>query len=167
MTGKKPISSKEAYLRATTLCARGEQCSHDIREKLIKWGLSPSESDKIIAQLLEERFIDDNRYAMAFSRDKAKFQRWGKLKITYHLRMKKISKEIIENSLEGIEDNDYEEKLLSLLKSKRKSIKIDDNYKIKASLYRYGLSRGFESALILKTIPKVLDNTEYADEDEW
>ena len=164
MIGKKHSTPSEAYLKATDLCARGEQCSYDMRDKFVRWGVDSDKIDELINRLIKEKYIDDSRYARAFCRDKARFQNWGRMKIVYQLRHKKISPDVIEDSLEGIDENQYEDQLLTILKSKRRSIKNPDIYKVRASLYRFAISRGFESALVMRTLPKVIDNIE---EDEW
>lgn len=150
-----PISEKEAYLRASTLCAKGEMCSFDIAEKFKKWGLDKCKSDKLIDQLIDERFIDDSRYAKAYCNDKWKYQKWGRNKIAYSLRMKKIPNEAIDNALTYIDGEIYEQQLFDAIKYKLKSLKDKDKYQQRASLYRFAVSRGYESSLISKVLSKL------------
>ena len=70
------ISPEKALQRAQALCARQERCSHDIRLKLRQWKLSNADIEKIVKQLIADSFINDERYAKMFVRDKSKFNKW-------------------------------------------------------------------------------------------
>ena len=157
---KREITEKEGYLKASYLCARGEQCSHDIREKLIKWGLEREKADLIIEKLEEEKFIDNARFAIAFCRDKSKFQGWGKAKIKYNLKLKRINSDDIENALAEIDESIFDEKLESILKSKYRTLKNKEPQKQRASLYRFAISRGFDSQSALKMISTIINDSE-------
>ena len=85
-----------AYDKAAVLCSRSEYCTYEIGEKLKLWGLSPEEAVLVIENLIAEKYIDDERFARAYAKDKFKFNRWGKQKIAYMLRSKNIPAEIIE-----------------------------------------------------------------------
>jgi len=145
-----------ALSKVQNLCSKQEKCCFDIRKKLDLWQLSLDEQDKIMQSLIDDKFIDENRYAVFYVRDKYRFNKWGRRKITYHLKKKKIPELIIANALEGISEQEYENNLEEILASKVRSIREDDPYKLKAKLYRFAESRGFESNLILKNIEKLL-----------
>ena len=145
-----------ALSKVRYLCSKQEKCCFDIRKKLEDWQLSVDDQNKIIQSLIDDKFIDENRYASFFVRDKHRFNKWGRRKITYHLKQKQISELIIANALEGISENEYENNLEEILASKMRSIREDDLYKLKAKLYRFAESRGFESDLILRNIKKLL-----------
>lgn len=144
-----------ALAKAMALCSAKECCCSDIMNKLESYDLTSTEKEKIIATLIDEKFIDERRYARAYVNDKFKYNVWGKIKIASQLRQKHISGEIISEALAGIDENDYEEKLSSLLASKRKTVKYKDNYDLRAKLMRFGLSRGFESEILYKLIGEV------------
>lgn len=137
-----------AYDKAAVLCSRSEYCTYEIGEKLKLWGLSPKEAVLVIENLIAEKYIDDERFARAYAKDKFKFNRWGKQKIAYMLRSKNIPAEIIELAFEEIEDENYTDKLRILLADKTKSIKAKDNYDLRNKLMRFALGRGFESAQV-------------------
>ena len=149
---KKVVKPQDALLRLEALCAQSEQCTYDLRVKLYRWGLSSTDSAKIIKQLLETRFVDDARFAMAYCRDKYRFNHWGRLKIVYGLRAKQISNHDIQEALNTIEEDEYEEILVSVIKSKAKTIKDVDTYEGRTKLFRYAASRGYESSLIAQII---------------
>lgn len=139
---------KTSLSRAMSLCSRREYCSNDIRNKLITWGVSESDTDKIISSLLSENFINDSRYALAFTKDKFSYNRWGKHKIAAHLKTKKLPSELIQRALSSIDDAEYMKVLNNLISAKRKSTRYKNSYELKAKLLRYGLSKGFESHIL-------------------
>jgi len=134
-----------AYDKAALLCSKSEKCTSEILEKLKLWGLSSEESEPIIEQLVAEKYLDDERFARAFVKDKFRFNHWGKQKIAHMLQAKKISQEILQLAFEEIEDDGYADELRKLLTDKEKSIKAKDKYDKRNKLMRFALGRGFES----------------------
>ena len=116
MKTKKPISPENALARAAALCSRCEKAESDIRNKLSSWGISPDDADNITQKLIENRFLDEVRFASAFARDKFNIEGWGRVKIAYQLRMKRISSEAIEEALSHIDENEYISILKTILK---------------------------------------------------
>lgn len=164
MPTNKPISESAAYTKATSLCARSEQCSFDIMQKLLKWGLDEDKANTLLKRMIEEQFIDDARYARAFVNDKSKFQGWGKIKIEFGLRKKHISSAIISDVIGNIDNELSEDNLRKILKSKARSIKETDPYKRKASLFRFAASRGYEPGMIGRILPEITGN---CDDSEY
>ena len=140
------------------LCSLSEQCTFDINAKLKDWGIAPDDAVKILDYLQTENFINNNRYANAYCRDKYNFKGWGKIKMKYNLQKKGFRQAIIDDAFESIDSSLYDEKIAALLKSKLRTINGKDYIKTKAALYRYGISRGFESDIILRHINNMLDN---------
>jgi regulatory protein len=137
-----------ALNKAMTLCSRQELCSEDVRNKLLIWGVVKDDIEKIISILIKENFLNESRYATAFVRDKFNYNKWGKIKITAHLRAKKLSPDIIRTALDLIDNEQYAEILRGLINDHRRSVKAKNQYDLKAKLLRYGLSKGFESSLL-------------------
>jgi len=137
-----------ALNKAMTLCSRQELCSEDVRNKLLIWGVVKDDIEKIISILIKENFINESRYATAFVRDKFNYNKWGKIKITAHLRAKKLSPDIIRTALDLIDNEQYVKILRGLINDHRRSVKAKNQYDLKAKLLRYGLSKGFESSLL-------------------
>ena len=138
--------------KAATYASRCEHCESEVREKLVAWGGSNEEVDEIIAYLIEERYVDNQRYANSYTKDKFRFNHWGKYKISMMLRSKDIGNEIIEEALEQIDDEEYLEKLQQILKDKLRSLKYSSEYEKKGKLFKFAQSRGFESSAISKVI---------------
>lgn len=143
---------ESARRRAMTICAGREYCIDDIRNKLGSWGVGEADTEKIIISLQKEKFIDEERYAAAFVRDKFKYNKWGKIKISAHLRQKKIPENIINIALDSIDNTTYLNMIRDLLISHRRTIRAANQYDLKGKLLRYGLSKGFESHILYDMI---------------
>jgi len=134
--------------KAMAQCSRREFCVDDIRSKLSLWGLEKDYADKVIKTLIDEKFIDETRYASAFVRDKFKYNKWGRVKIAAHLKSKKIPEVTITEALSSIDNDQYINFLRRLLEDHRKTVKAKNKYDLKSKLLRYGLSKGYESSLL-------------------
>jgi regulatory protein len=141
--------------KAATYASRCEHCESEVREKLLIWGGTSEETDEIIAYLIEERYIDNQRYANSYAKDKFRFNHWGKYKISMMLRSKDIESEFIEEALGQIDDEEYLEKLQQILKDKLRSLKYASEYEKKGKLFKFAQSRGFESGAISKVIDSI------------
>lgn len=150
----KELTFEKAIQRVQFLCARQERCSYDIMLKLRQWQIQPHDIEKIITNLIENNFINDERYASLFARDKNRFNKWGPIKIAYALRAKRISETVIKESLVGLESNENESTLIHILNKKASSIKSKSPSDLKAKLLRFGISRGFEYGRIVDIINK-------------
>ena len=141
--------------KAATYASRCEHCESEVREKLLIWGGTSEETDEIIAYLIEERYIDNQRYANSYAKDKFRFNHWGKYKISIMLRSKDIDSEIIEEALGHIDEEEYLEKLQQILRDKLRSLKYSSEYEKKGKLFKFAQSRGFESGAISKVIDSI------------
>ena len=144
--------TKKALSKCMALCSKSEKCISDIRKKLSNWQLNEDDAQHIIDTLIDEKFIDENRFADSFVRDKFRFNHWGKIKITYQLKAKGISSSHIVIALEQIDNEEYSNTLTELLSQKNKSIKAETGYERKAKLVRFAQGRGFEYEIIRNII---------------
>ena len=126
-----------------------------MRTYLFKQHVDSDVVEKIIDSLKEDKFVDNDRYARAFVSDAFKFNKWGRVKIRQALLAKGISERFISRPLAEIDDSEYMSLLENLLRTKLKSVHGDDEYKIKASVFRFAMSRGFEAELVEKIWGKV------------
>ena len=149
------ISPEKALTRAQAICAKQERCSNDIRLKLIQWQIAASEAEKIINKLVSDGFIDDERYARMFVRDKSKFNKWGPIKISYTLKSKRIPDNIIESALQEVISDD-DKSLKELLRRKLKNLKAKSPYELKVKLIRFGVSRGYEYEVVNKILSSIV-----------
>lgn len=141
--------------RAAKFCSSGEKCKYDVSLRLIAWGLEESEAEKAIEYLERNGFIDDKRYARLFVHDKLKFNKWGRMKISYALKQKGISIEIINTALDNIDKDQYDEILDQLVLTKAKSLGSLQSYANKAKLLRFATQRGFLTDEIYSAIRRI------------
>jgi regulatory protein len=147
---------KTALSKAMAMCSRREHCALEISEKLSSWDVSELDSERIISELKKENFLNEERFAAAFVKDKFNYNKWGKIKISVYLRRKKIPSATIKTALENIDDDVYIKTITNIISSHRRSVKAKNQYDLKAKLLRYGLSKGFESSILFD----VLNETE-------
>ena len=150
-----PLSPKQALNRAAALCSRSEQCAHDIREKLLRWGLDPDQADDAIARLKKEGFIDDDRYARAFAHDKFLYTGWGPIKIATMLRQKGIAQASIADALENISRDDQEQALMRALQAKWRSVQGREPRLARAALLRFAASRGYDTQMCYRCVNQI------------
>ena len=128
--------------RMRTLCSRREYCRADIMKKLLSaLDGDRGKAEEIIEQLIDEKYIDDLRYASAFARDKSSIAGWGETKIRYMLSAKGISREAISEALDGIDEGKAAGRLVKLMETKARSLKGDGQARLK--LLRFGMGRGY------------------------
>ena len=124
------------------LCSRREYCVSDIRTKLMKDLEGDAQKvETALNKLIEERYVDDLRYATAYARDKASISGWGATKIRYMLSAKGVAKDVISEALNEVDESKATSRLEKLLEHKYKSLKDDPQWKIK--LLRFALGRGY------------------------
>lgn len=154
-------TEQEAYLTLAALCARSEHCQWEMQEKMRRWELDDAALARVMARLVKERYVDDERYARAFVKDKVRYNKWGRRKVEQALWQKRIDDDIRERVLDEVDEEEYLNVLRPLLKQKRKSIKAENDYELKQKLVRFALGRGFTYDIIRQCI----DIGEVPDED--
>lgn len=148
----------QALNRASSLCSQGEKCSSDIFEKALEWGLTEAEAAQLLEELINEKFIDDRRFAHAFVNDKFTYQNWGRIKIRYALRQKGIEDAVISEMLEEIIDPEtYLELCVRTLHTKANRMEIPLSQNDRARLFRFALQRGFEPNIINQSIALITE----------
>ena len=145
---KKETTEQEAYLQLAALCAQAEHCQQEMRDKMKRWGMAPDVQERVIARLVKERYIDDERYARAFVKDKIRYNKWGRRKVQQGLWMKRIDDNIQQRVLNEVDDAEYLAVLKPLLKQKVKSIKAESDYELNQKLVRFAFGRGFTYDII-------------------
>lgn len=144
--------------KAEAYCVSVERCISEVESKLKLWGATSEISEKVIAHLLKDKFIDEQRYAIAFVRDKYRFNGWGRIKISMHLKKKGISDELIDRGLDEIDETEYLLNLKKLLQQKRKSVTGETNYERNVKLIKFAMNRGYEMNEILHLINKPMED---------
>ena len=144
----KQKTEQEVYLQLAAICAQAEHCEQEMRDKMKRWDIEPDVQSRIIERLVNERYINDERYARAFVKDKIRYNKWGRRKVQQALWMKHIDNAIQQRVLDEISVKDYLDVLIPLLKQKRKTIKCETDYEMNQKLVRFALSRGFDFGII-------------------
>ena len=134
-------------------CAYQDRCTQEVRTKLATFDMPDYEKEKIVKLLVEEGYLDDERYASTFVRSKIHLKKWGVNKIKMTLKMKGINDEIIANALSEIDPEIYREELMKVLKTKK--INETDPYKRKAKLAQYAMQKGYEPGLVWEIVKNI------------
>ena len=162
---KKEMTEQEAYLQLATLCAQAEHCEQEMRDKMKRWEIDETAQNRIIDRLVKERYIDNERYARAFVKDKIRYNKWGRRKVQQALWMKRIDNDIQQRVLDEIDDKEYLDVLRPLLKQKRKSTKAANDYELNQKLVRFALGRGFTFDIIRQCL-ELDEEMDYGDETD-
>ena len=145
-------SEKEAYLTLAALCAQAEHCQWEMLEKMRRWEVPEEAQARVMQRLVKERYVDDERYARAFVKDKIRYNKWGRRKVDQALWQKHIDEDIRKRVLDEVDDDEYLSVLRPLLKQKRKSTKANSDYELNQKLMRFALGRGFTFDIIRQCI---------------
>jgi len=157
----KQKTEQEAFLTLAALCAQAEHCQYEMTEKMRRWELPDDAQERVIQRLVKERYVDDERYARAFVKDKIRYNKWGRRKVEQALWQKRINEDIRQRVLDDLDDGEYLSVLRPLLKQKSKTTKAVSDYELNQKLVRFALSRGFTFDIIRQC----LDVDEEPDED--
>jgi regulatory protein len=153
MDGRKKIyDKKSAKLKIEQYCAYQERSQQEVRDKLYDMGLHKEDVENIISELIDNNFLNEERFATTFARGKFRIKHWGRIKIKQHLKQKKVSEYCIKKALSLIDPNEYEKIIIQLIEKKNRELKESDAYIKKQKVIRYVVSRGFESDIVLSLI---------------
>jgi len=152
---KKEYTLDELLHKAASFCSISEHCVSEVEDKLTLWEVSLKDKNEIIKRLISEDFINEKRYCTYFVKDKFRFNKWGKIKISYALKQKGLNNEVISNALSTIDEGEYEEMLAAILKTKLNGLKYEFEYEKQGKLFRFAQSRGFESNIIERALRSI------------
>jgi regulatory protein len=152
----KITDEKVALSKAEHYCAYQERSQQEVRDKLYDWGLWTSAIENIMSKLIEENFLNEDRFAKAYVRGKFNQKHWGKIKIKQGLQLKKVSPPLIKKALLTIDLDDYIATLTAVIEKKARTLTERNGIKKRYKLQQYALSRGFEPELAAE----VLKNSE-------
>lgn len=139
----------EAKVKLEALCAYQERCSFELNSKMISWGLDSEDRNRLLAELIASNFLNEERFAEAFTSGKVRIKKWGRIKIRLELQKRKISEYSIKKALSLIDEELYLENLRDLLEKKWTSLSSEKNlYNKKMKIYRFLSSKGYETDLI-------------------
>ena len=145
---KRVYDLKIAIERLKNYCALQDRCQSDVMQKMKEWGLLEMTQNHILEILIQEKYVDEERFAQSFCRGKFVIKKWGKVKITNELKKKKISNICIKKGLEEIDLNEYDLLLENLLSKKNNTLRDKNHFTRKSKLARFLIQRGFEGNLV-------------------
>lgn len=140
----KEMTEENALDKLAAMCAKSEHCEWEMRQKMLRWGLDNDAQDRIINYLVDNRFIDPERYCRAFIEDKIEFDRWGRRKIEFALRQKHIDSSVFGPLLDEVDDDRYIEQLRPMVEQKWRTIHAGSDYERAQKLIRWAISRGYD-----------------------
>lgn len=157
---RKPKTAAQALQSLMRLAARSEKSSGDAMRLMMRWGVPEGEREGVLRKLIENRFIDDSRYAEAYVREKSRLGGWGARKIAMQLRTKGVAQEVINEALRQIDGDDQQQRLQDKLRRKLRTIKAETEYDRRGKLFRYALSQGFDYSQVSEAVDAVMESRE-------
>ncbi|MCK5440654.1 MAG: RecX family transcriptional regulator [Maribacter sp.] len=145
---KASYTIKEVTKKMESYCAYQERCHKDVTKKLREMGVIPEAIDQIVVHLIQENYLNEERFSQSFARGKFKIKRWGRIRIVNELKLRGISKYNITSALGEIEDSIYQETFDRLAQKRWGNLKETDIQKRKRKLADYLLYRGWESHMV-------------------
>ncbi|GAB3575847.1 regulatory protein RecX [Spirosoma luteolum] len=146
---------KDALRKAAMFCAYQERTQQEVRDRLNEWGVWGDDAEEIIAELIQQNYLNEERFAKSFAGGKFRVKGWGRRKIKQHLQQRGITGYNLDQAMKEIEPDDYHTTLTDLLTRKRQSLRDDNPLVVKQKLFRFALSKGYESDLIWQVIEQV------------
>ena len=141
-----------ALIKMQRYCAYQERSHNEVRSKLIEIGVYGDTIDQILIELIQENFLNEERFAKAFARGKFNMKRWGKVRIKQELKLHKISTYCMKKAMEEISEEDYLKTLKELVVKKNDLLHEEDNYKLRIKLFAYVHQKGYETELANKVL---------------
>ena len=158
MLFKKYLTREQALQKLKHYCDYQERCHSEVKEKLYNLGVWKKEHDEIIATLIEEGYLNEERFAIAFAGGKFRIKQWGRVKIKYELKQKQVSDYSIKKALMQVAEEDYLKVLNKLAKEKYASLKNEQYLVRKKKTMDHLIRRGFETEMANMMIKSITDN---------
>lgn len=148
----KPLTPDQVLDKMAKYCAYQERCTKDVTDKLKTFDINEESKKEILNYLIDNRFVDNERFAKAFVRGKINQSGWGVNKIRFNLMQKDIDKELIDEALGQTDEEVYRQRLIDILKTKSKTVKAASDYEKKRKLAAYAMQKGFEGPLVWEVV---------------
>lgn len=152
MCKKRVYNIEIAIERLKNYCSLEDKCQWDVKQKMKEWGLPKISQDQIMELLINQKYIDEERYSKSFCRGKFKIKKWGKIKITNELQKKNISELYIAKGLEEINDAEYHKELDKQYQKKKDAINEKNNFIKNKKIATFLITKGYESNLVWNKI---------------
>ncbi len=153
---KKQLTPEQALQKLKQYCAYQERCHAEVVDKLYQLGVWKKEHDAIIATLIEENYLNEERFALAYAGGKYRMKQWGRVKIKYELKQKQVSNYSINKALKQFDEDEYRQTLQKLANDKYTLLKGEQYLVRKKKTMDYLMQRGYETDLITATINDII-----------
>ena len=144
-----------AWPKIKHFCSYRERCHYEVREKLFGMKLAPKDVDALLSRLIEENYLNEERFAIQYAGGHFRQKKWGKVKIVYELRQKRVSEMVIKKALKALQGEDYAGMLEKLAMAKWKSLKSEQYLNRQAKTIAYLARKGYEMPMITEVIKKI------------
>jgi regulatory protein len=153
MAYKEYLSKEQALQKAKQYCAYQERCHSEVKEKLYSYGLYKKDVEELLSVLIEENYLNEERFAIQFAGGRFRIKHWGRVKIKYELKQKQVSEYCIKKALAAIDEADYRKQLQKLFDQKLKTLKSEKNIFVKKrKLQDHLLQKGYETGLVRELV---------------
>lgn len=152
---KKFLTKEQALQKLRQYCAYQERSHHEAQQKLWELGVPRAQHDEILSTLIEEDYLNEERFAVLFAGGKFRMNDWGRKKILYALKEKRVSEYSIKKALKEIPEDDYEKKLTELVEKKYDSLKGEQHLARKRKTIDYMLQKGYEMDLVTGVLKRL------------
>lgn len=147
--------TRQIQTKVENYCAYQERSQQEVRDKLYRLGLHRAEVEQTIAQLIEDGFLNEERFAKAFVLGKHRMKKWGRFKIKQALKLKSVSEPLIKIALTELDEDEYRANLKEIILKKSALSKATDPYQQKMQLMQYGYMKGYEKDLVLSVLDEI------------
>jgi regulatory protein len=156
MESKCTYSFLEAKHKLEAWCAYQERCHSEVKTKIIALGITGDQVDFLLSDLIQNNFLNEERFALAYASGKFRIKKWGKIKIRQHLKQKLIPQQLIQQALASIDGDEYFTTLKSLTIKKKNELKeSESSWNKKLKISRFLASKGYESDLIFQVLEEI------------
>ena len=152
---RKNLTPDQAWQKIKHYCAYQERSHYEAREKLFSFGLRKSDVETLTSRLIEEDYLNESRFSVQFAGGHFRMKKWGRVKISYELKQKRVSSINIKSALKEINEADYRAVLLGLAKTKWKNLKSEQYLARQSKTMQYLLQKGYEAPLIQEAIQQI------------
>ncbi len=155
----KKATPEQALQLLKVFCGYQERCHEEVKEKLRSLGVWGGDQDTIVSKLIEENYLNEERFARAYAGGKFRVNKWGRNRIKYALKQKRVSEYCIKKGLQEIDQDEYERVLGRLAKEKFATLNGHKAFRTNKTV-TYLMGRGFESDLIRVALASISDGDE-------
>jgi regulatory protein len=154
---KKTIDFVTAKAKIAKYCAYQERAHSEVTQKLYSYGLYSGQVEEILAWLISENYLNEERFAIAFAGGKFRVKKWGKIKIEQHLKFKKVSAYSINKALMLIDDDDYSRTLAQLIRQKWHAVVEKSSFETRHKVAQFVINKGYEPEDVWQLVKDIIN----------